>query len=136
MGCCGSRDDGSVSASGSPAGARHTQQQAGGQQPHPNLLARTGGVRPSQVGRPTIDPMTGLPIQKKKKKKGKKSAQGKDGSPRDAPDLTKACAACDKHGTLFSKEGFSYCGMACLKAHGESAEFQKRHTENEKMRNP
>jgi hypothetical protein len=81
-----------------------------------------------------IDPTTGLPIHKKKK--GKKSTQRNDGSPRDAPDLTKACEACGKHGTLFSKEGFSYCGMPCLKAHGESAEFQTRYTENEKMRNP
>ena len=87
MGCCGSRDYGSIST-GSPAGAQRTQQQVTGQQPHPNLLERTGGVRPSQVGRPTIDPTTGLPV---KKKKGKKR---KDGSPRDAPDLTKACAAC------------------------------------------
>jgi hypothetical protein len=132
MGCCASREEASYSSSGSPDGA---QQQQAGQQPHPNLLARTGGVRPSQFGRPTIDPTTGLPIQKKKKTV-KKNAQRTDGNPRDAPDLTKTCTACGHPGTLFSKEGFSYCGMACLKVHGQSVEFHTRYAENEKMRNP
>lgn len=133
MGCCGSRDDSRGSSGGgggSDGGSGYGQ--VGQPQPHPNLAARSGGVRPSQVGRPTIDPTTGLPIQKKKKK-SKKTASG---SPGDAPDMSKSCSSCGQQGTLFSKEGFSYCGMPCLKAHGSTAEFQARYADNETRRNP
>ena len=50
--------------------------------------------------------------------------------------MSKTCAYCGTAGTLFSKEGFSYASMDCLKAHASSAEFKARFEENERLRNP
>ena len=111
MGCCASRDD--------PAGPDQRQLQ---RQPQP-------AIRPSQLSHPTIDPTTGLPYKKKKKKKKGKEPEAK-------PDMSKTCAHCGTAGTLFSKEGFSYASMECLKAHASSAEFKARFEENERLRNP
>ena len=112
MGCCASRDD--------PAGPDQRQQLQ--RQPQP-------AIRPSQLSHPTIDPTTGLPYKKKKKKKKGKEPEAK-------PDMSKTCAHCGTAGTLFSKEGFSYASMECLKAHASSAEFKARFEENERLRNP